>query len=347
MSDQKVIKYPKLQSKIIARRIQPGDLISYKELCEKLNQPVYGGDQKKNQLKEFARYINFESVNRKYLIIEIYEKPLPSIKKSKDDSVYVKYIEYVLLQYLSKQPGYRLIIKPKDLWEMLGMVNEDYQVYNTNAIYEELYTLDIDMDHWEIDNFFHRCNNNIPKILDSSLESLRKRCLISYNKNAYMIGKRKNGIIEYHLANAKEKSYILDCKRNALKELGFVSETQVTLKRMHKEYFEESTKFLNEYGYHGYYKVYEIIYVQKNIIEAASEENLLFERKNLNNAVINRLNTQAENTYKKYRDNYEIIYWKLINNEELTDEEIKILKYDYPEEYVFLQKVLSNRLLKI
>ena len=27
-----------------------GDILSYKELCKKLNQPVYGGNQKKSQL---------------------------------------------------------------------------------------------------------------------------------------------------------------------------------------------------------------------------------------------------------------------------------------------------------
>ena len=33
---------------------------NYRELCKLLNQPVYGGGQKKNQLLEFSRFFEFD-----------------------------------------------------------------------------------------------------------------------------------------------------------------------------------------------------------------------------------------------------------------------------------------------
>ena len=349
MSSNKTKKDVPLTTKLVSKRINVGDLISYKDICKLLKQPYYtGGSQKESQLKEFKRFFDFEKENRKMLITEIYEVPLdPEKRKLRDDAIYVKYVECILLQYLAKQPGYNTQIPPRELWKVLGMINDDYFEYEHS--YEDLYDLEYGMNNLQIDNFYYRCNSNIPKIVDSALKSLERRYLIKYDPKAYMIGKRQsNGFIKYHLADSKEKSYILDCERNALLDLGFYTKTQVYLKRKDSEFYNKSRIYLfKNYKYDGYYKVYDITYVQKNIIEAIPEDKLMLQKMILNSEIINRMNSNAKSTYEKFKKEYDEALFKLIDEEELTMKENKTLTYDYGEDYLLYQRILADKLLKI
>ena len=59
-----------------AKKLIIGELITYKDLCEVLQQPYYkGGNQKKSQLVEFSRFFDFEVKDRKILIKEVYDEP--------------------------------------------------------------------------------------------------------------------------------------------------------------------------------------------------------------------------------------------------------------------------------
>lgn len=50
---------------------------NYKEMCKILKENEKTGDSKKAQQKEWKRYFDFSKEGQKYLIYEIYEKPLP------------------------------------------------------------------------------------------------------------------------------------------------------------------------------------------------------------------------------------------------------------------------------
>ena len=51
---------------------------NYKELCALLGEEFkQGGDSRKAQLKEFARYFDWEKSGQKFLITDIYDTPLP------------------------------------------------------------------------------------------------------------------------------------------------------------------------------------------------------------------------------------------------------------------------------
>ena len=50
---------------------------NYKEMCKILNENEKTGDSKKAQQKEWKRYFDFGKEGQKYIIYEIYEKPLP------------------------------------------------------------------------------------------------------------------------------------------------------------------------------------------------------------------------------------------------------------------------------
>lgn len=348
MNDNKITTTIPLTIELVSEKISPGDIIGYKDLCILLGQNTYRGNQKESQLKEWKRYFNFEKENRKLLITEIYDTPLdPEQRKLRDDAIYVKYVECILLQYLAKQPGYNTQIPPRELWKVLGMINNDYFEYEHS--YDDLYLLEPGMNNFQIDNFYYRCNSNIPKIVDSALKSLERRYLIKYDPKAYMIGKREsNGYVKYKLADNKEKSYILDCERKALLDLGLYSKSQVHLKRKDSEFYNKARIYLfKNYKYDGYYKVYDITYVQKNIIEAIPEDKLILQKMILNSEVINRMNTHAENTYNKFKIEYNETLEKLMYNEDLTAKENNVLLYDYGDGYLLYQRLLADKLLKL
>ncbi len=92
--------------------LKPGDIISdYKELCTLVQEEIKGGDSKKAKLKEFERYFQYEKHGRKFLILDVYDTPLPKNDKRKDGNrkIYVTYIESILLMYrdrLDNSTGY-------------------------------------------------------------------------------------------------------------------------------------------------------------------------------------------------------------------------------------------------
>ena len=197
-----------LNVNLIINNLNIGDTLSYKDLCEKLNQPYYRGNQKNAQLKEFKRYFNFENVNRKIIITDIYDESLdPQARAVPKNAIYVKYISCVLLDHLSKQDGYRIYITKTKLWLLLGIITENYIKYNKNR--KELKKLSNKMTDFEIREFFKRCNNNFPKIITSSLNSLQRRNLIKYSEPYVIVEKDSNGKIEHREAMDSEVAYII------------------------------------------------------------------------------------------------------------------------------------------
>lgn len=309
---------------LVTKNLVIGDTLSYKELCNKLNQLTYGGNQKKSQLKEFKRYFNFENVNRKIIITDIYEHPESEEARN---AIYVKYIECVLLDHLSKQKDYRLYISRTKLWLLLGVIAENYIKYNENR--EELKKISNKMTDFEINDFFKRCNNNFPKIIDSSLNSLQKRCLIKYNKPYMIVEKDENGNLIHREATDSEVSYILKVKRNVMKQFNVEIEIQIYWNGKEEEYYDTLNKiFKKEQGWESIYSCYKIVYDQENALEAFSKDAVKLCKLILNEKVIKRMDTQAAN----------LVLEKMCSFDK---------KFQYPRNYISIQSLLSDKLLKL
>ena len=82
----------------------------------------------------FARFIKLEKVGRgKYLLNEIYESPIEvkNLRTAGNSSIYLKYIELLVLKYLSKNYGSNeVIFSRRKLWLLLGMINNNYHRIN-------------------------------------------------------------------------------------------------------------------------------------------------------------------------------------------------------------------------
>jgi len=331
-----------LTYKNISDKIELGELITYKEVCDRLNLPYYtGGDQKKAQIKEIKRHIEFEPVNRKWLILDIYTSPLDKeVRAVPSNSIYVKYVECVLLNHLGKQPGNEAYITKNNLWLLLGMINNEYNFYKDK--YDDLHETNELMTFFEVNNFYQRSNSYLSKIVDSSLSSLKRRYLIEWNK-PYMISMSVGeGNHQYHEASVDETEKILELKRNTLLEFGFIDERQLfftDIKRKQEYYSTLERKFKETYGWDKVYKAYHIIYNRKNVIDALSHDQVELQKLAINERVIDKMNLQAESIAEEKGINSDNIIDMLLEGEDVG--------FTYPLVYVEVQKMLSEKLLRI
>ena len=153
-------------------KLQVGQVYSYKQLCELTGAEYKAGTSRNCQLQGlgdlgFHRFFNFEKVGHgKYIILEVYDVPLPPEDKRKigNHSVYVIYIELLLMHHLSKQGVSHVeTFMRKDLWRMLGMINEKYGKLSN----EDMYQINPMFTKFEVKNFYLRSNQKLEKILSS------------------------------------------------------------------------------------------------------------------------------------------------------------------------------------
>lgn len=326
----------------ISKKIEPGEITTYKEICNRLGIPYYtGGDQKKAQVKELKRYFDYEPVNRKWMITDIYSSPLDKEARAvPQNSIYVKYVECILLQYLANMHGNEAYLTKNRLWLLLGMINDKYNTYKDN--YEDLEKTDKLMTFFEVNDFYKRSSSYLSKIVERSLHSLDRRSLIFHNEVYMITEKTGSGDYHYFEADVRDTEEILKVKRKTLLSFGLEDEGQLIFKgiKFRKEYYAALDKtFQDEYGWEKVYKAYHIIYNQQNAIEALSQDQISLQRLAVNERVINKINAQAENIVNEKGIKSDAVLEKVLEGESI--------KFTYPEVYLEVQKMLSDKLLKI
>ena len=324
-----------------------GEILSYKDMCELLEQPRYSGNQKKAQLKEFLRYFDFEKVERQYIIKDIYDTPLPPELKIPANSIYSRHIKIILLSYLLRhdldKPVY---VSSQKLYVALGMVNQNYitmqrpdqKAVLRNELRVKCNFSDKVEDHslnFYIKNFYDRCRSKFSTIIKSSLDSLEKQNYIDHSR-AYHLYKRvldiDNEEIEVYdggYSTDAETADIMDIERDVMDYYGYQYETDIWFGNT-KEYFAEVTKRVQELypEIHSIYRCHKIICTRRNVLKALSREQETQEMKQLNEKIVTYIDTQAANKYEE------------------TIEEDDYTKR-YSQKYLDAQYYLSDRLIKI
>ena len=341
-----------------AQKMSKGEILTYKELCEILNQKRVGGNQKTSQLKEFSRFFDFEYDKdiKRYVIKEIYSSPLPQRFKSPANTKYADHIKVLLLSYLLKHknanPGGAVYISYQRLYKALGIVNQQYiemQRPEKKKVLKESIRQDLEGKEYNIinledktlsyyiNNFYYRCGSKFSSIINTVLDTLENQNYITHSKS-YGLYKAElnedNEIINITYENSTdiETEDLLDVEREIMDEFGFKNDQDIWYGGKTEEYWErvleEAQTLYPEI--HKLYRCHKIIGTKNNLLKALSRTEETDEMHELNKKIIDFIDKQAENNmYKSIEENPED------NNKHLSNR------------YVSAQKYLSNKLIKI
>jgi len=275
---------------------------NYKQMCDLLNEEVKTGESKKAQLKEWSRYFEFERPKWKqsYIILDIYDEPLEKEdnRKKGGRSVYVKFIETILINYLSQQPDGTKTFTRRNWWELLGMVNKNYN----NLSVSEIKSIDKSFTDFEINHFYARSNRKLDSILITALKNLRNRRLIEWEYQTVVIYNKN----KYFIANDEEIRNILRIENQILTKCFHMEDVrQIYLQGLQKEYYRNVYKKLyDEYGYERYYKQIKIIYPQDCMKEALPKAEVELQKLLLNEKIVDYLNNEAIKINDSWIDSY-------------------------------------------
>jgi hypothetical protein len=228
------------------------------------------------------------------------------------------------------------------------MINQNYLNKNHEEIKKDSIITDYDINH-----FYQRSYQKLKEILFSSLKNLKNRRLIDYTENIMInIQEFVDGKLipnNTRITTDDEKNYIRDTQKEVLKEMGLQSITQVYLKfKTEKFHNQVNEKLFQRYGIHYSFTEIEILFTHKYVVEALEEAEILMQKNQLNNKVINYMNTQAKNNYEKNQQEYEEEYEKLLNNiiGKPSPFEVKKL-FKLNDMYIEAQSDLAQKLIKM
>ena len=341
-------------TQIDVSKLQVGQVYSYKQLCELTGAEYKKGSSQKTHLQGFnedgfSRFMKLEKVARgKHLIKEIYDEPLPIVngRLLGNSSVYFKFIELIVLRYLSKKyDDNEVIFSRRKLWLLLGMINENYRkIKKANLIAlsgGELITSE------DIDSFYLRCNSKLNKILTTALTNLSKRKLVDFEERT-VICKLKNGYHTHEVATKEEREKIISLEYDILQEFGCEDTGEIVYKKLAKKYYERVSEIVkSKYKWEYYYKAYSIVFNHKNIERSIPrlEKSLDEAIRELNNQIVNALNKEANTTYNREVKKYNEIF------EQAEDNPADLRKLSYVKmpraNYILAQKILANELINI
>ena len=301
-------------------------------------------------LKEdgFARFFKVEKIGYgKYLLEEIYDTPLgiQNRKQAGNAAVYLKFIELIVMKYLSKKYGEKeAIFSRRKLLLLLGMINENYRKIKKQELIKLGNNIVTESD---IDDFYLRSNSKLNGILKRALDNLARRKLIDYEERT-IICKKNGGYHTHIMADNDEREKLLAIEYETLQEFNCSDMRIIAIKGLSQQYYDRIKEIIKkEYGWEYYYKAYSIVFNHDNICKSIPriERTLADAISELNSNIVDALNTEAETTYnrkiKKYNDLLE----------ELEYNPAAWFKLDYikkpHDNYIIAQKLLADELINI
>lgn len=185
---------------------------SYKAMCELLGEKYKGGDSKKSQIKKWKRYFSYIEDGNKFIITEIYERPLEKATQERK-GIYNDIVQLLILDLLSKNEG-NLIITKEKLTKKIGLTNENYSLGYINQSRMSEY---LEVDNVILGDFYKVNTASISKILNKSIESLERKFIID-KQDVMMI--QYNGDSKPRVATVFDREMIQTINRECLLSLG-------------------------------------------------------------------------------------------------------------------------------
>lgn len=322
---------------------------NYKELCVLLNEQVQAGNSKKAQFSEWERYFQYEKDGNKFIITNIFDTPNEKVKdKTKgNNSIYITYIETLLMHLLSRQENQTMICTKNYLMVALGMVNIKYIDKDTQKSIAKINSF----KDYEIKEFHNRAYQTLDRILFTSLNNLKRRCLITYSDKLHYtkINEDMGKLYDDEATDDEYRKYT-SIKREVLDEMGFKDLRDVYFKNKTDQFYDIlRDKLYDEFGWDTSCIYYKIIFTKNDIdrfIPKAEEE--LRQKIELNDKVVVALNNNAKNRYDnmitKFKNEYDELC--LINNCDFIPNEI-IKAYLPPKNYIERQQLITEEIIRL
>ncbi len=284
---------------------------NYKAMCEVLGcVPCKGsGNDKRSQLRNWERYFRWRREGHKYIVTEIYDVPLPYVDgRSLREGVYLGHIEALTVRLLASCRNNRLYCLKNDLYAMLGFVNgnyEDLRLRHSDII--ENAVRSGEMTSYDVDDFRIRTAAKLNKILFTALNSMQKRNIIDY-RTEYVIFRSDpaSHMLYKDTADVRETSIIEDAQAEILSQMDCHNMRDVLISgRIHEFNFKINSYLQESYDWHGVYSRIVLSYTSGNgeisPLRCTDIGNLTFSeiRRDLNRLIMDSLNEQAANRYRK------------------------------------------------
>lgn len=317
---------------------------NYKLLCETLGEPIKAGNMKIAQIKEWERFFKFTKQGHKFIIEEVYDKPL--IKQDlrslgNNAAFYIDEVEHLILDLLGQERNRgKLFLSRNRLLKELKMINENYSYYRNHKINLSKF-MNIDIE--EINDFYESSNSTFKSNLETALNRLKKQSLVHWGyaltvcyidtkveltttgeikavKRHTTNSKGEKVVtydtvkpvqqLAYRKATEEEIRIILEIEREALKDFGCNEISDIFRQGKIEDFYNVvKEKVFEQTNIIFYYNSYEIIFNDKHIQERLEEIQLLdherhFKQEMLNASVMDKLIDNAKLRHEKAMDKY-------------------------------------------
>ena len=340
--------------KKVRKKLYEGMIIKNKQELFRIlglikNNTILRGIQKQNLENELSIYCKYEKYKGNQIIIsKIYQEPdITKINETKKKNIYMKHIESLLLDYISKYPKdiVCIDISYSGLFTLLGMNNDYYR--NIRKYINVLTENDCRITHWEIENFIIRSYSIMKTIVNRTLKKLEDKSLIRASDEVMIFDGKQS-----HMASNEEISKILTVESDVREGMGYKDKSDLFLRSKIDIFYDKVKNILKEkYGWENYFSCIHIIKGSNtSIIKALTKSKAELHKMALNENVISSVNRDADNRYNNQNLRLEE-EWNNRTEDSPglypTFEIFKDLKVHYPDTYTEVQHKLSDYFLSI
>lgn len=294
------------------------------------------GNTKKANLKNLERFCEWKKEGQKFVITNVFDNPKKRLDKRSDGNnmIYVKLIETILLDYFIQQDQCSLDFTKKQLWEALGMINQQFLKNDGNPSFvTELQEIDDRVRQWHIDKAYDSSRKKLNDITKAALKSLQRRKLIEYRDNVLVAHEGKE---YFEVTRNYQIERVLQCEKEALNDLGCKNLREVIYNSnpdisLEKYYEIRNCKLKERIGFDFVFRRYSIV-CNRKFLDQGIEENIVeLNKKLLNGKIIDSLDKQALKDYARNREAFQ-------KGE---------TKFRYPDYYVNIQRLIFKQILNI
>lgn len=240
---------------------------NFKLLCEALGIIPKQGKAKVYQVKDIERYCAMSKSGHSIKIDTVYEVPLPKVDGRGKDTIYGDIIQLVFTDYFINSGQSNLILTRNNILEGTNVFNKNYN-YASRRVHQLSNYTSISKD--AINDFYSVSKGSFKYMVESTLNALRQKSLIMYNKITMIADRKYN----HSIATPSERALILEKEKIVIQNMGYKGVHQVIVNDRWEEYRKNVVDLLGDFDIKYYYTAYDIV-VNEKFIESDHNDMLL------------------------------------------------------------------------